>query len=372
MTSRNPSRTRAVALGTALLATGAALAAAAPSRAGSPGPSVAAGPAAYVWADQPTAADYAPSAAYSYNSAGETNTVERFGRGSYLVHFPRVSAADNGGTVDVTAYGWRSHPAVCKTSGWVRSSAGGTDVSVDCYTPSGKRIDARFSAVYAVPTVANVTYAFSDQLDSPTYTPSLFYSYNGWGGSVSGRHVATGSYVITFDGANTANFSGGTVKVTAYGSDNRECRVAYWTHDTSDVAVSVVCTRPDGVPADSRFTITYADHRNLVGRSDLNVGYAWIDEPSAPESTPSAAYQYQRPGGTIRVARPATGSYTLTLPRQASVGGNVQVTPYYSTAKCSVFRWFPVRTTQRIQVRCFDAAGVPRDSYFVVQWMTTV
>jgi hypothetical protein len=353
-----------------LVALGSALTTAAPSGAGTVTPSVSNTLAAYVWAGQPTATSYTPASEYSFNSSGAPNTIERYARGRYIVHFPGVASDSNAGTVAATAYGFRSHQAACKVEGFFDVTGGGIDTYVDCYSPTGEHVDARFSAAYAVPEATNIAYAWYDAPVADTYTVDAFNSYNGWGGTITGHHLATGSYQVTIaNAAETANL--GTVKVTSVGLGNVECWAYSWIQTGSDVSITVNCSNPDGTPANGRFEVIFADRTNLVGRSDLHTGYAWVNDSSSPRSTPSTLYQFQRPGGTIKVVHSSVGKYVLTLPRQAATGGNVQVMPYQTSLDCSAFRWVAVGTSEQVQVRCFDSSGTAQDAQFVVQWMAT-
>ena len=69
----------------------------------------------YVWANDPTAGSYTPSAAYQRNSTGALNTITRTGVGSYTVNFENLGIY-YGGTVNVTAYGIGSE--TCKVLYW--------------------------------------------------------------------------------------------------------------------------------------------------------------------------------------------------------------------------------------------------------------
>jgi hypothetical protein len=99
--------------------------------------------AGYVWADQPTSANYTPWPAYQFNSTGATNTITRSGTGSYTVRMPGLAA--NNGHVQVTAYGYGS--TRCKVANWYAS---GSDllVNVQCSTVTGAAVDSMYTASY--------------------------------------------------------------------------------------------------------------------------------------------------------------------------------------------------------------------------------
>jgi M6 family metalloprotease-like protein len=91
---------------------------------------------AYVWADQPSRAEYGPLASYLFNNE-EPVRVRRQDAGRYVVGLGNIADQLNG-NVQVSAYGDRS--GYCAVEGW---SAG--DVQVGCFDAGGSPVDARFS-----------------------------------------------------------------------------------------------------------------------------------------------------------------------------------------------------------------------------------
>src|SRR5712691_4781696 len=104
-------------------------------------------------------------------------------------------------------------------------------------------------------------YLWADQPTSPSYTPPLAYQFN--------SSAATNTVVRTGVGAYTAMLPylgaiAGTVHVTAYGTGSEACKVASWSPGYPFVNtqwVNVRCFTSAGVPADARFTMTYAHPR---------------------------------------------------------------------------------------------------------------
>ena len=97
----------------------------------------------YVWADKPTAREYTPNEAYSYNSSRKEIEISRKGTGRYKVTFYGLGGGKTaGGNVQVTAYGPGNE--FCKVEYWI---SGGLDfiVHVRCFTVSGNPVDTRFS-----------------------------------------------------------------------------------------------------------------------------------------------------------------------------------------------------------------------------------
>jgi|GEM_PF-4314891 len=99
---------------------------------------------AYVWANNPTAANYTPAEDYSYNSTGGVNTIQRLGIGRYRVIMPGAGGSEVGGNFQVTAHAVSA--VSCHLSGW----SGRTDAFADvrCYKTDGTAIDSRFSVRY--------------------------------------------------------------------------------------------------------------------------------------------------------------------------------------------------------------------------------
>src|SRR5262249_23734284 len=113
-----------------------------------PASASAAGTFGYVWADQPTAASYTPSAAYQATPARLATPITRTSPGSYVVTFPGLARSKNAGTVNVTAYG-DLRTTYCNNAGWGSNGAGGVNVVVLCTDTNGNPADAQFNATYA-------------------------------------------------------------------------------------------------------------------------------------------------------------------------------------------------------------------------------
>jgi hypothetical protein len=99
----------------------------------------------YLWADQPTTGDYAPSAAYRYDSGGGTPKVKRVSTGRYQVYLP--ASADLGGepyALQVTAYG--SVAMHCKISATFVAAA---THQIDCLRTNNTFADSQFAVTFA-------------------------------------------------------------------------------------------------------------------------------------------------------------------------------------------------------------------------------
>lgn len=95
----------------------------------------------YVWAEQPTAASYAPSAWYqSTSQANGPARITRAGAGHYVVRFPATVAAYS--VAVATPYG--TGAVDCQTSS-LTGASGNADVRVRCYDAAGRGADAMFT-----------------------------------------------------------------------------------------------------------------------------------------------------------------------------------------------------------------------------------
>lgn len=104
------------------------------------GPGV--GPAAYLDADHPTTASYAPDPLRTFSTAGMAPHVARTGLGRYLVTLPGMPV---GGAAQVTAYG--SGKSRCVLSS-IATSVAPQQIGVHCFAPNGDRVDSEFGLSY--------------------------------------------------------------------------------------------------------------------------------------------------------------------------------------------------------------------------------
>lgn len=107
------------------------------------------------------------------------------------------------------------------------------------------------------------------------------------------------------------------------------------------------------------------DRASVFGTGDLGVvrAYAWNSSPSANADLTSNGYTYNRSGGSVDVVHNGTGSYTITFAGLNLNGGNVVVSGYGGTPTwCTVGSW----GSSSVNVRCFDSAGAPADSYWTI------
>jgi hypothetical protein len=300
---------------------------------------------AYLWADQPQAASYSPSATY-LSAAAAGATITRTGPGRYRVSpgsFLGAAASGDGsrGTVHVTAYG--GAPVSCQVVSW------STVVNVACFDRAGAPADSRFSLLLVRAGAGEgVAYAWSGRPAEPNYIADRAYALGGDGAGVRIERSAPGAYRVTLGDVLAA--AGGNVQVSAYGSTPRRCQVARWSGGKAFVS----CRDASGAPADAAFTVLAVGA--AAGRE---VAYAWSGDAAARGAL-DATYASVPGGGAAAVSRAGAGRYSVSL---GSGVHNVQVTSYGDDgAHCVVDSW----GAGTAKVSCFDAAGAPKDSRFSV------
>lgn len=348
-------------------APGMAAAAAHPAR-----PAITAPPSmtAYAYGNKPTSHSYRPEAAFSFNSTGQGITITRSGVGKYSVEFFGLGPVALQGTVDVSGQGENTADS-CETTGWGPDSTGNNlVVGVDCFAPSGARANGLYNVAFTSggSTTGTTDYVWANKPTAGSYTPDLAYQFNSSGGTNRIQHLAAGQYKVILPGPVV---SGGTVKVTAYGTNSNFCQVVQWLAVSPGQNVFVDCFTAAGAPVNNRFTMTFTASDDLLG-SGVDSGYLWGDQPTASNYTPDLTYQFDSVGTTATVDRFLTGSYIGQFP-SASEGstGTEQTTAYGSTpAHCIADGpGGTVGNTQTADVFCFDTSGNPLDVTYTMQWM---
>lgn len=201
----------------------------------------------FAFANQPTATDYAPAGAGSWNPTGATR-VFRDGVGRYRVVFQGFGARfpTNGGHVQVNATGTaKTH---CKSV--EQGTRPDFQVLVWCFTPAGAPADAKF-AVLVTPPAAHLAYAWANQSTTASYTPDPTYSWNPVGGSVTVTRNGVGSYFIKWTGIEAEIRDGGGVQVTAYDPLEAQCIVSAWQEN----GAAIRCLGPNGLPVDAVYSV---------------------------------------------------------------------------------------------------------------------
>jgi hypothetical protein len=201
-----------------------------------------------------------------------------------------------------------------------------------------------------------VGYAHIANAAAAQSTPSPFFSFNASGGAISITRAETGIYAVDFAGL---ALDKSVALVSGYATESRVCT---WT-STSGSSVAIKCIDQTGAAADSKVVVTVVDEGQPSGASIL--GYAHAHDMNADSYTPQASRSNNGVGGgAITASRTAVGIYKVAFAGLlANDIENVQITPYGSgSARCVVQSW----GLGAVFVRCFDQAGAPADSQYVV------
>jgi hypothetical protein len=270
-----------------------------------------------------------------------------------------------GGVAHATAYG--SGTRQCKVKSWGPVASGSPDlrVLVKCFDVTGALADSMFMASFTAQSGTNtqpMAYLLADRPTVASYTANQTYSYNSKGVLNTITRTGVGAYTARLG---WVGGSGGHVQVTAFGDSSVRCKVARWAPVSVGFGivhedVSVRCFSSSGAPADSVFTLTYANNIGLNGSFDY--AYMWADQPSTPSYVPSLPYQANSQPSIDAVQRLGVGHYVATFPGHPLVAGDVQVTAYgTSPTYCKVAS---LAAYPGVEVRCFDTHGAPVDSQF--------
>jgi hypothetical protein len=317
---------------------------------------------AFVWANNPTAASYVPSATYQWNSTSPTvavNRITRTGVGAYTVYLPGLGVAS--GTVLVTAYG--SSKDYCKVASWGPSGTRQA-INVRCYNRLGTKVNTTFTLSYSNRSLGNRAYVWANRPTTASYTPSAPYQANSTGATNRITRSGKGNYRVILPNLGAG---AGHVQVTAYGSGTQRCKTSDWGPSGTNQSIGVRCFTVAGAAADTTFTLTYVRNGNVLGQPVGNgttgnpTAYAWANLPTTRSYTPSNAYRFGAAKATI--TRVGTGDYKFKTPLNLA-NGNVQVTAYGSGSQhCKVAYW---NNVDGIRVKCFTAKGNPVNTQFDV------
>lgn len=101
---------------------------------------------AYVWAGNPTAANYTPTLAYQdINTSPQAITIQKTGTGTYRVKLPKIINYKSTMAI-ASAYG--SGATYCTILGWSLNSSDDTIVTVRCYNAAGIPTNSKFTLFY--------------------------------------------------------------------------------------------------------------------------------------------------------------------------------------------------------------------------------
>ena len=187
-------------------------------------------------------------------------------------------------------------------------------------------------------------------------------SFNQSGEEITSSQSAVGAYDVVFHGLSDIVGSGGNVQVNS-NLRSTFCNVGSWSSNstTDDFTARVRCFDESGVPADSSFQVLVIPPEN-----DFQFSYAWSSSLSSDGST-NPIYTYN-PNGDVSVRWKSNGKYEVQFDGlgSASLGGNVQVTPYgTSPNRCTIDSWqTSIGGDFRANVACVAPDGTPANSQF--------
>ena len=302
--------------------------------------------------------------------------VTRKAVGYYSVLFEQMNAT--GGVVHVTAYGGNHH---CKVQNWY-PTVGGQLVNVRCFNNTGSAANGRFTVLYYKNTTKGDYYTdgylWANNPTAASYTPSSTYQSNSGDVLNTVTRLSTGRYRVNMPTMNISSGenTGGTVMVTAYGSNSDRCKVRSWYFSGADLNANVDCYNSAGSLTDSRYTLSFMKRitiGNQVAEDLLQGAYVWANW----SPTPYSYYQYSYSGQPIERHDNSTGNYRIEIPGLKANGGSttVSVTAYGGNGNhCSIGYWgnswvYGDGTTAN--VRCYDSNGNPANTLFTLQYITS-
>ncbi|MFN3242820.1 MAG: hypothetical protein ACE37K_15070 [Planctomycetota bacterium] len=331
---------------------------------------------AYLWANNPTAASYTPSAIYAWNGNRAAPTIQRLNTGHYRVRLPGLAPLGaEGGHVQVTPYG--SSAMRAKVATW---NPGGGDQLVDVrtYDATGSLADQRFTLSYQETAAAidgnagSGAHVWANDPFAASYVPTPTYTDSNGPGGPDGveriTRVGVGSYDVYLPDMIPTNKS--YAAATSYGNDNSHAVVQYWSGDgCGGTIVRVRTFDANGGPADARFDLIYLSDEPARQRE---VAWAWVYPVNQGASfTPSATYQHTTSGQTITVDRFAglQHRYVVKIPGMSTANGTAHASAYGGNHTAVVNSWSLVGSAVWIYVDCWTPSGGPaNDAAFTVHF----
>jgi hypothetical protein len=191
----------------------------------------------------------APAPPFVSNPAGAV-TVSRTAAGTYSVTFTGLGVADLP-NLEVAA---QNSSRFCSISSWSPPGVGvqcfdGSALADSDFTLVGFANQPFTTLTQPVTTSEVLAFAFASDPTSASYTPFVPLTYNSAAQPVTATRTGAGLYAMRFPGL---SFNSGVVQVTPTDTANR-CAVLSQLDDT----VQVRCYGPSGLPADSRYLLSF-------------------------------------------------------------------------------------------------------------------
>jgi len=295
----------------------------------------------WVWAHNPTASSYTPTAAYSFNVQGGTNTVRRLGLGRYRVDMPRL-ATSKGGNAQVVAYGWSADRCNLNRKPYASSST--IRIEVNCYDGRSQPVDTTFVAFY------HNEGDDRGRVAAGTYNPDVSQLRQANNMFLYGTKLSTGRYRITMDSSMSRD---GAAFVTAVANGIPTfCNPSAYNSGFFEIR----CFNAVGGPVDSEVSFSYFDKPMF-----LDVQGAFVRGASTSSHSPNAFYTDSQRFETSYMQRYGTGSYGFTFyepliqsypaPTTALVSANMP-SPYH----CKPSGW-GFGGDFSLNIVCFDYRG---------------
>ena len=173
---------------------------------------------------------------------------------------------------------------------------------------------------------AEIAYTWANKPTTPSYTAPTNYSFNA-GQPVKITRSSTGKYRVNFGRVAAV---GGTVQVSAYGTDIGHCTIKNW----SGGSVNVWCFDGDNQLADRRISILAIKG----GRGEKNsLAYAWLQDRNKASYTASPEYRFG--DGSMAVSHSTKGRYQVALGSSVGVEAILLASGYGGRIHCGMENW---------------------------------
>lgn len=203
-----------------------------------------------------------------------------------------------------------------------------------------------------------------------TYTPAATDRGNSAGKVNVVKQPSVGRYTILFKGLHD---DGGAPQVSTLGNSPRTCMIFGWGAGTGNSEeVDVDCYTSSGIPASTRFTVSYL----ATNRQEGSLAYLFA---SGSTEFANSQYSFNSTGSLNHIDRSDVGRYLVELGGLQDAWGNVQVTAREGSlttagatpagvnpVTCNAVGWHPAITDQRVEVQCRESHGLPFDTSFTL------
>ncbi|MCA8948479.1 MAG: hypothetical protein KDE27_03200 [Planctomycetes bacterium] len=324
-------------------------------------------------------ATFVPNSNYQFTPAGPLVTVQRVAgtANRFVVKFPGIGGAT--GNFQASGYDG-NHVAVI--NGWY---AVGADVmcQVELFEADGSPAnDKKFTIFYRMEGELDdrSAYLWANDPSAVSYTPDVFYSWNGNRANPWINRSGTGYYYVYLYGLANNQPERGNVQVTAYGTEFRRCWVQDLGHWLTPGHVLVLVRTFDaaGNPADARFTLHYNETAAPIAATLGSGAHMRSDNGTATCQVPDPLYRDSNgdvgPRDSESILRLHTGFYIARLPDVKPSDSAIPIVTAYgaSTPIYASIEGFGDDGCggTGVQVATWDAAGNPADARFSLLYLT--